>query len=106
MGLWLKLVSSNTYDAQPRAPSSASNPYQHPQPNLHPTGVAFATFLHPTIISSDSYTSKTVTKRGWHHLCRDKSLILYTFNSDCPKIIDREVKGIVWISTSGYCGRK
>ena len=39
-----------------------------------------------------------------HHLCRDKSLILYIRSSDCPKIIDREVKGIVWISTSEYCG--
>ena len=39
-----------------------------------------------------------------YHLCRDKSLMPYTFNSESPKIVDREVKGIVWISTSGYCG--
>jgi len=39
-----------------------------------------------------------------HHLCREKPRLPYTSNSDCLKIIDREVKGIVWICTSGYCG--
>jgi len=37
------------------------------------------------------------------HICRGESLVLYIFDSDCPKVIEREVKGIVWISTSGYC---
>lgn len=41
-----------TYYAQPRAPGSASNPYQHP------TEVAFATSLHPTIIASDPHTKQ------------------------------------------------
>ena len=44
--------------AQPLAPGSASHPHQHPQPNFHPAKVAFATFLHPTIISSDPDTKQ------------------------------------------------
>ncbi|OCK96728.1 uncharacterized protein K441DRAFT_694778 [Cenococcum geophilum 1.58] len=44
--------------AQPLAPGSASHPHQHPQPNFHSTKVAFATPLHPTIISSDPDTKQ------------------------------------------------
>jgi hypothetical protein len=62
-GLRLKLVSSNTYYAQH---SLTSIPLKSPSRHSYILPSSPATYI----------PSKTVTKRGWHHLCREKTLIL------------------------------
>ena len=64
--------------AQPLTPGSASHPHQHPRPNFHSTKVAFATFSHPTIISSDLDTKQdSDEERMAEHYFQSVRLLTY-----------------------------